>query len=142
MRLRPGLESKKSVDDGPREFPVHGRSRGGGSTTSRFPVPAVDRSSAQRARAFAPFFAVKVTRVLLGDFLPSKNDTRFAPLDFGAVNFTRTRRGIFFPSRKETVSLPFATMGNHGRAMSVKRPLNPNQATYPAPSPADAIHLT
>jgi hypothetical protein len=64
----------------------------------------------QRLRAWAPFFAKKVTRVRLGDILPSKNETRLAPIDFGAVNFTRVRRGIFFPSRKVTVVLRFAAM--------------------------------
>jgi len=75
---------------------------------------------------------MKVTRVLRGDFFPSKNETRLAPLEFGAVNFTRIRRGISFPSKNETFSLRCAGMSTNGRGMSVKPPLNPNQAAHPS----------
>jgi hypothetical protein len=94
-----------------------------------------DRSGCrvQRPGAFASLFAMKVTRVLRGDFLPSRNETLLGPFEFGALNFTRTRRGISFPSRKETVSRRFAAMSIGDPRERVKRTLKPNQGRHHPP---------
>ena len=83
--------------------------RRGGRAVALAPPPS-SFGTVYRPRAFVVVLARNVTRVLRGDFFPSRNDTRLAPVDFGALNFTRIRRGIFFPSRKVTVCRRFAAM--------------------------------
>jgi len=112
---------------------------GGAPEAHSRPVPDRSEGRAQRPDILAAFLAMKVTRVRRGDFLPSRNETRLAPVDFVALKFTRTRRGIFFLSRKETVSLRFAAIGAPSSARRVKRPLNPVQAKH-YPYPPDGHH--
>jgi hypothetical protein len=76
---------------------------------------------------------MNVTRVLRGDFAPSRNETRRAPIDLGTVNVTRVRRCVFFPSRKEAASLRFPIMmirsgggGLSGRLIRLKRATIPS----------------